>query len=69
MKRTGFYPIDIITINYSAHQYNGKAISEVMLNNGRIGMAIFQLENNSKKYQKSSPNAFPADNYAKPPVY
>ncbi|OCL24340.1 hypothetical protein A9G07_05775 [Gilliamella sp. wkB72] len=54
MKRTGFYPIDVITINYSAHQYNGKAISEVMLNNGRVGMTF--LDDRGKKWPLTKQN-------------
>ncbi|OCG02827.1 hypothetical protein [Gilliamella sp. wkB112] len=46
MKRTSFNPIDVITINYSGHQYKGKTILEVMLNNGRIGMAFLDDRDN-----------------------
>lgn len=56
MQRTSFSPIDVITINYSGHQYNGKTISEVMLNNGRVGMAFLDDRDNKWPLTKQNNN-------------
>lgn len=45
LERVSSNPTDIITIEYSAHPYKGKAISEIMLNQGQIGMAILDDHN------------------------
>ena len=49
LRRISSQPLDVLEVRYSAAGYRGKAIREVQLDRGRIGLSI--LDENNRKWQ------------------